>query len=114
MLTACSISSLDVVGRVMLEPDDGGPLHANAVLAQLARELPRVGALQLACSATCGDSSPIHTQETPSSTSSCMVYLRIALADANTDIAQLLLCCFHPLEQFAARASDAAENSRPS
>ena len=37
----------DVVRGVMLEPDNGRSLHANAVLSQFARQLPRVGALQL-------------------------------------------------------------------
>jgi hypothetical protein len=37
----------DVVRGVMLEPDNGRSLHTNAVLAEFARELPRVGALQL-------------------------------------------------------------------
>src|SRR5579872_6077536 len=37
-----------------------------------------------------GDSSPIHTHETPSSTSSFMLYLLMAFAEENTYSAQLL------------------------
>src|SRR5207244_2546008 len=40
------------------------------------------------------DSSPIHTHETPSSTSSCAVYLLIAFAEANTAMPQLFPACF--------------------
>ncbi len=34
--TACSISSLDVLGRVVLQPDDGRAEQLDAVLAQFA------------------------------------------------------------------------------
>ena len=84
----------DVVGRMVLESDDGRALHSNAVFAKLARELPDVRRPAACHSWTRGDSKPIHTQETPSSTSSSMVYFRIALAEAKTESSQLLPASF--------------------
>ena len=40
------------------------------------------------------DSNPIHTHDTPSSTNSFIEYLRIAFAEANTAMPQLLRAAF--------------------
>ena len=70
-------------GRVMLQPDNGRAQQLDAVLAEFGGECQSVGASSLVYEER-GDSSPIQTQETPSSTSSRMVYWRIALAEEKT------------------------------
>ena len=45
---------LNVPRRMVFQPDDGGTLHTNAVLAQIARKLARIGALQLGVLRTWG------------------------------------------------------------
>ena len=82
--TACSISSRIFSRRVVLQADDGGAEQLDAVLAQFARELDACRRPSAWRRLTCGDSRPIQIHETPSSTSSRMVYLRIALAEENT------------------------------
>ncbi len=83
----------DVRRSMVLEANDGGALHSNAMLAQFVRQscvsLPsNLAYLEFT------DSRPIQIQEMPSSTSSCMEYLRIAFADANTAKPQLLPAAF--------------------
>ena len=78
----------------MLEADDGRAQQLDAVLAQLARPAPAVSELRNFAYDELGDSRPSQIHETPSCTSSSMVYLRMALADENTYSDQLLPACF--------------------
>src|ERR1039458_10525027 len=68
----------------MVEPSTRMPFFLNSVVSACV-SVP----LSLAYS-ECSDSNPIQTHDTPSSTSSSIVYLRIALADEKTYISQLL------------------------
>jgi hypothetical protein len=88
----------DVLRRVMLQPDDGRAQQLDAVLRAIRGQRQRVGACSLAYD-ECGDSRPIQTHETPSSTSSLHGILAIALADENTYSDQACPC-LHAVEQF--------------
>ena len=67
----------------MVDPSNLIPCCRNS------RVRPRVSAFCNLAYAECGDSSPIQIQETPSATSSSMVYLRMALTEENTYSSQL-------------------------
>ena len=58
-----------------------------------------VGALQLAVTGLAEIPVPSTPRKHPSSTSSCMVYLRIALADAKIAQRPTLALLLHPFEQ---------------
>ena len=61
---------VDVLGRVMFQPDDGGAQQHDAVLAQFARQLAGCRRRPAWRSWSCGDSRPSQIEEMPISTSS--------------------------------------------